>query len=236
MVFREDIRPPKFAGKFALLDFDADPMPVIAMFPPPAPCGRDHLMIDLMGEDLVPWSALWHAIEGLPVVEEEAPLVCQIFNWHEVLRWRGVRLRDFLDAMDLDVHPEGFYAFHSRDGHYFEVLSRDEARDPRALVAFGLNGGPLPHEYGGPLRLVVPFLQGYKSVKWLSGIRAYRHDPVGIKRLLGQSKSGQLGQAWTKRLGIEPVLRAHGGLAAVEDVPPEARLPAGVAAVRPAWP
>ena len=60
------------------------------------------------------------------------------------------------------------------------------------------------HEYRGPVRLVVPFLQGYKSVKWVGAHHAYRHDPIGIKRLLGQSKSGALGRAWLDKLGIAP--------------------------------
>jgi len=55
-----------------------------------------------------------------------------------------------------------------------------------------------------PMRLVVPFLQGYKSVKWVGAIRATRHDPVGIKRLLAQSKTGRLGLAWRRRLNIAP--------------------------------
>jgi nitrogen regulatory protein PII len=98
---------------------------------------------------------------------------------------------------------------------YFEALSRDEARDPRVLLATTLNGAPLPDEYGGPLRLVVPFLQGYKSVKWIGAIKAYRHNPVGIKRLLGQSRTGQLSAAWKKRFGIEPPAGQMG------DLPPE---------------
>ena len=72
------------------------------------------------------------------------------------------------------------------------------------MLAFELNGQPLPHEYGGPVRLLVPFLQGYKSVKWLERIHAFKHDPSGIKRLLGQSTTGDLGQAWVKRLDILP--------------------------------
>jgi DMSO/TMAO reductase YedYZ molybdopterin-dependent catalytic subunit len=78
------------------------------------------------------------------------------------------------------------------------------------MLAFGMNGAPLSHEYGGPLRLVVPYLQGYKSVKWLRRIHSYRHDPAGIKELLGQSKSGALGQAWMSRLDIKPSVRAAG--------------------------
>jgi DMSO/TMAO reductase YedYZ molybdopterin-dependent catalytic subunit len=66
-----------------------------------------------------------------------------------------------------------------------------------------MNGKPLAHQHGGPLRLVVPFLQGYKSVKWVGAIKVTKHDPVGIKRLLGQSKTGHLGLAWHQAYGIE---------------------------------
>jgi DMSO/TMAO reductase YedYZ molybdopterin-dependent catalytic subunit len=72
------------------------------------------------------------------------------------------------------------------------------------LLAYGLNGQPLPDVHGGPLRLVVPFLQGYKSVKWVRSIRAFRTDPIGIKRLRGQSRSGRLSQEWRDRLAIVP--------------------------------
>lgn len=200
---RDGIRPPKFADKFAVLDFVDDPLPVISMFEPPAASRLDEAVLSLRGEDLRVRTVAWSDLD-LPMVDLSAPLVCQIFNWHEVVPWQGVRLSDFLDAVGLDVHEEGYFVFHSNDGAYFETLSRDETRDPRVLIATGMDGGALPHKYGGPLRLVVPFLQGYKSVKWLGAIHAYRHDPVGIKRLLGQSKTARLGQAWTERLGIEP--------------------------------
>ena len=63
------------------------------------------------------------------------------------------------------------------------------------LLVFGLNGQPLPKEYGGPLRLWVPFLQGYKSVKWVHQIRVFQKDPVGIKRLLGRARR----RSWAPR-------------------------------------
>jgi hypothetical protein len=48
----------------------------------------------------------------------------------------------------------------------------------------------------------VPFLQGYKSVKWLQTVRAYRRDPLGIKRLLGQSRTAVLGSEGQARAGV----------------------------------
>ncbi|MSQ30389.1 MAG: hypothetical protein EXR68_07890 [Dehalococcoidia bacterium] len=66
--------------------------------------------------------------------------------------------------------------------------------------AFRLVFGPLSDHIGsrragliGLTLAMVPFLQGYKSVKWVSAVHAYRRDPVGIKRMLGQSKTGRLG-------------------------------------------
>jgi nitrogen regulatory protein PII len=147
---------------------------------------------------LTPWSSL----SSLPRVKLKVPLICQIFNWSEVVEWEGIRLVDLLDYLKVETHPEGYYAIYSRDRVFFETLSRDEARDPRVLLAFGLNGAPLPEAHGGPVRLVVPFLQGYKSVKWIGAIRAFRHDPIGIKRLLGQSPTGQLNDAWRERYAI----------------------------------
>ena len=199
---REGIIPPKFADKFFRIDFESDPLPVLCLYPIPPKIELEDLRLDVCGLEqhsrLIPWSSL----SSLPRVTIDIPIVCQIFNWFEPVQWEGIRLKDLIDHLRIDTHPEGYFAMYSRDGVYFESLSRDEARDPRVLLAYKLNGKPLPEEHGGPLRLVVPFLQGYKSVKWVSAIRAYRNDPSGIKRLLGQSSSGHLNDTWKERLGI----------------------------------
>lgn len=201
---REGIRPPKFADKFAALDFEAVPLPVISMFEPPRETELSDLRLTVRGDDLRRRVLPWSDLDALPRVELNAALVCQIFNWHEDVVWGGIVLADALEALGLSAPAGGYYAVRSADGQYFETISDDEARDRRVLLATHLNGGALPHEYGGPVRLVVPFLQGYKSVKWVDAIEAYPRDPVGIKRLLAQSKSGHLGQAWRDRLGIVP--------------------------------
>jgi hypothetical protein len=53
--------------------------------------------------------------------------------------------------------------------------------------------------------LMVPSLAGYKSVKWVGAVKVTKHDPVGIKSLLGQSKTGHLGLAWRQSYDIEVV-------------------------------
>lgn len=204
MAIREGVRYPAFAGEFARIDFAADPLPVLCLFPLPQPIPLEASSIGLCGLDLQPKTVPWRVLADLPRVTLKVPLVCQIFNWAETVEWEGIRLVDVLDAHGVNTSADGYYAVYSRDGHFFEGFSRDEARDPRTLLAYGLNGRPLPEEHGGPLRLVVPFLQGYKSVKWVRSIRAFRADPIGIKRLRGQSRSGRLSQEWRDRLAIVP--------------------------------
>ena len=199
---REGIRPPAFADKFAYLNFEAVPMPLISLYPMPSSIPLEDLQIKVCGLEQPLRTVSGPDWGSLPTVTLKAPLICQIFNWAEVVEWEGVRLADFLDAFRIETHPEGYYAIFSRDGVYFETLSTDEARDPCVLLAYKLNGAPVPEANGGPLRLVVPFLQGYKSVKWVSSVRAFRKDPIGIKRLLGQSPTGQLSPEWLARYGI----------------------------------
>lgn len=199
---REGITPPKFADKFFWADFDATPMPILSLYPPPSPLKLEEVRLDVCGLEEQPRLISWPILKDLPQVKLKVPLICQIFNWSEVVEWEGVRLVDLLSFLRIDTHPEGYFAFYSRDRAFFEGLSRDEAHDPRVLLATRLNGAPLPEAHGGPLRLVVPFLQGYKSVKWVGAIRAFRHDPVGSKRLLGQSPSGQLNEKWRERYQI----------------------------------
>lgn len=201
---REGIIAPKFADKFFRIDFEASPMPVLSLYPIPSPQKLDEVRLDLCGLEQHPRLIAWPMLSDIPRVKLRMPLTCQIFNWFEVVEWEGIRLVDLLDFLKIDTHPEGYFAFYSRDRVFFEGLSRDEARDPRVLLAYGLNGAPLPEAHGGPLRLVVPFLQGYKSVKWVGTIQAFRHDPIGIKRLLGQSPSGNLNETWKARHQMIP--------------------------------
>jgi DMSO/TMAO reductase YedYZ molybdopterin-dependent catalytic subunit len=204
MTIREGVKYPKFADQFATIDFEADPLPILCLFPIPERISLEESSIGLCGLDAQPRTVPWTVLATLPRVRLRVPLVCQIFNWSEEVEWEGVRLLDVLDGHGIETEPDGYYSIYSRDGHFFETLSRDEARDPRVLLAYGLNGRPLPDVHGGPLRLVVPFLQGYKSVKWVRSIRALRADPIGIKRLRGQSRSGRLSREWRERLGVVP--------------------------------
>ena len=60
---------------------------------------------------------------------------------------------------------------------YVEGLRLDEARHPLAILAVGLYGRQLPNQNGAPLRLVVPWKYGFKSVKSIVRLRLTRTQP-----------------------------------------------------------
>jgi DMSO/TMAO reductase YedYZ molybdopterin-dependent catalytic subunit len=60
--------------------------------------------------------------------------------------------------------------FESFDGVYTESLTLDQARRPDVIVAWEMLGAPVTTPHGGPVRLYVAPMYGYKSCKWLSRI------------------------------------------------------------------
>ena len=216
MAKREGINYPKFKDQFAVIDFEAEPMPVLSLFPAPPALRLEEATLTLTGLAGERATLGWSELKGLPRVRERAPLVCQIFNWSESPMVEGVRLADVLRLTRLDAREHAYWGCYSADGLYFETLPWSMACDRRTLLVFGLEGAPLPQAHGGPLRLWVPFLQGYKSVKWLHLVRAFRKDPVGIKRLLGQSRTAILGADGQEKADVVVARPASGeGLAEI---------------------
>jgi DMSO/TMAO reductase YedYZ molybdopterin-dependent catalytic subunit len=104
--------------------------------------------------------------------------------------WTGVRLADVLKAAG--VKPTAVYTAHyGADPHLSgdlqrETLSRGvpiaKAMEPHTLIAFRMNGEPLPNIHGFPVRLVAPGYPGSASHKWLKRIwvRDKVHDGQGM--------------------------------------------------------
>ena len=91
--------------------------------------------------------------------------------------WCGVRVRDVLDEAGLREGAEEVLFTGLDRGiedeapqSYARSLPLDEAQRDEVILAYELNGVPLPPQHGFPLRLVVPGWYGMTSVKWLGGI------------------------------------------------------------------
>lgn len=83
--------------------------------------------------------------------------------------WEGVRISDLARAAGADPRA-GYVNFYSFDGVYTESLRRADAMRPDVLLAHRLDGYPLAVEQGAPVRLVVPEMYGYKSIKWVDRV------------------------------------------------------------------
>lgn len=113
-------------------------------------------------------------------------------GWSAVLPWRGIPLKDLLTAVS-PLSSARFVSFTSIMAPevmpnqksqkllawpYREGLRMDEALHPLTLLATGLYGKPLPNQNGAPLRLVVPWKYGFKSIKAIVRIELLAQQPI----------------------------------------------------------
>ncbi|MDE4304821.1 protein-methionine-sulfoxide reductase catalytic subunit MsrP [Phaeobacter gallaeciensis] len=110
--------------------------------------------------------------------------------WSMVVPWNGFELADLLNMAGVQegakyVAFETLYrpsempgtAYRVLDWPYREGLRLDEAMHPLTLMATGIFGKPLPNQNGAPLRLVVPWKYGFKSIKSVVRITVTDQEP-----------------------------------------------------------
>jgi DMSO/TMAO reductase YedYZ molybdopterin-dependent catalytic subunit len=83
--------------------------------------------------------------------------------------FEGVQLSRLLDAAGVRPGAKAV-RFTCFDGMYSESLTLQQARRADVMVALTMQGKPIGHAHGGPVRLYVAPMYFYKSAKWLSGI------------------------------------------------------------------
>ncbi len=110
------------------------------------------------------------------------------------VHWRGVALADILSMAGV-INEGDSIEFYSSDGAYTESLTMTEARDLGALVATHMNGKPLSQAHGGPVRLFVPKMYGYKSIKWLSRISVVKSATPGYWEQRGYPVDATIGSS-----------------------------------------
>lgn len=91
-----------------------------------------------------------------------------VSKWSVRADWQGILWQDFLDW----VKPSAEYKFLYTEswGGYKTSLAAELLHNPRVLICTGVAGEEIEHEYGGPLRMVIPNQWGFKSCKWLKKI------------------------------------------------------------------
>src|SRR5262245_48086553 len=103
-------------------------------------------------------------------------------------RWTGTPLAAVLDAAGVErgtveILVEGADRGKPADGPpdipFARALPLDKARHADTILAFEMNGQPLPADHGAPLRLIVPGWYGMAAVKWVSRVEALTEPFTG---------------------------------------------------------
>lgn len=118
-----------------------------------------------------------------------------VTGWRvENVAWVGVALADLLDRVG--VKPEArAITFRSLDGVYTDTLTLEQARRRDVLVAYEMLGAPVRSYHGGPVRLYVAPMYGYKSVKWLGDIEVTDRVHPGYWENLGYDVDAWVGRS-----------------------------------------
>jgi DMSO/TMAO reductase YedYZ molybdopterin-dependent catalytic subunit len=133
-------------------------------------------------------------LRALPRAEQVSDFHC-VTGWSvEDVRWTGVRLRHVLERARIRGGA-GALAFVSAEKPYVDSLTLEQAFLPDVLLAWDMDGKPLSRPHGGPLRLVVPRMYGYKSVKWVDRILVTREPVEGYWEQRGYDRDAWVGRS-----------------------------------------
>ena len=120
----------------------------------------------------------WDEFTRLPMKAVTADMHC-VTRWSRFdVRWEGVPFTEVIRLVD--VKPTAKYVMVLAEQGYTSNVPLEDLMRPTTLFALKHNGEPLPAEHGYPVRLVVPHLYAWKSVKWVRGIELMGVDAPGF--------------------------------------------------------
>jgi DMSO/TMAO reductase YedYZ molybdopterin-dependent catalytic subunit len=130
-------------------------------------------------------------LKSMPVTKLNLTFQC-VTGWRVPnVHWEGVQLSHILETVG--VKPgAGALTFESYDGADTESLTLDQAHLPDVIVAYQMLDAPITSEHGGPVRLYVAPMFGYKSLKWLSAIKVVNEVQPGFWEQNGYPVNGWL--------------------------------------------
>jgi DMSO/TMAO reductase YedYZ molybdopterin-dependent catalytic subunit len=163
-----------------------------------------------------PRSYTFEDLKALDGIEQESTLMC-ISNrigagLFSNAVWQGIPLRDLLEASR--PLPGAVEVLLNGADAYTDTFAFEKAMNPTTIVAYAMNGEPIPMRHGYPARVVVPGLYGEKNVKWVTRIEVVDYDAKGFYEQQGwgpnfviPTRSDIFGPRWVRRRGdtfVEP--------------------------------
>ncbi len=164
--------------KFPVLDLGIQPEVDLAAY-----------RLKVYGEVEKPFELTWAELQKLPRVELFADFHC-VTRWSRLeLTWKGVHIKEILKLAKPKPSAKAVMA-HCLEG-YTTNLTLSDLNDDDVILADTLESKPLPTEHGGPVRLLVPKLYGWKSAKFLSGLEFLPEDTPGYWEERGYHMRGE---------------------------------------------
>ena len=110
------------------------------------------------------------------------------------MHWRGVRFTDLLAAAG-PLPEAAVLTFTSAEKPYVDTLTIAQAHLPDVMLAYGMDGRPLPRPHGSPVRVVIPDMYGYKGVKWVERITVGAQAEPGYWEQRGYDTDAWVGRS-----------------------------------------
>jgi DMSO/TMAO reductase YedYZ molybdopterin-dependent catalytic subunit len=132
----------------------------------------------IAGQVANPVRLSWKEFTRLPMKEVIADMHC-VTKWSRFdVHWEGVPFREVYKIAG--AKAEAKYAMILAEQGFTSNVPLEDLMRPTTLFALKHNGEDLPSDHGYPLRLVVPHLYSWKSVKWVRGLEFMVQDAPGF--------------------------------------------------------
>ena len=144
-----------------------------------------HLEINGLVQNPAAWR--FQDLTGFTTTTQETTLMC-ISNGLDAglisnAVWKGLPLRDLLDQAGV-LSGAARVRLYGVD-NYTDTIPLEKAMEPTTLLAYEMNGVPLPDRHGYPLRVIVPGYFGEKNVKWLTRVEVTDANAKGFYEAQG---------------------------------------------------
>jgi DMSO/TMAO reductase YedYZ molybdopterin-dependent catalytic subunit len=106
-------------------------------------------------------------LQKMPLQSMVIRHIC-VEGWAAIVQWGGVRLRDLIALAQ--PHASARYVYFTSGDGYYSSWDLPSVLHPQTLLAYQMNGRPLPIDHGAPLRLAAPIKLGYKQSKWVTKV------------------------------------------------------------------
>jgi DMSO/TMAO reductase YedYZ molybdopterin-dependent catalytic subunit len=168
--------------KFPILDLGFRP-----------PISLDDFRLTISGEVENPTTLDWKGLTALPKTVLSLDFHC-VTRWSQFdITWGGVLFTDLCDLVR--PKPSAHFALqYGRDGYSTNVPMEDMLQ-PNVMIAYELEGGPIPLEHGGPVRPIIPHLYAWKGSKFLNALVFSPVDRPGFWEVRGYHNHGD---PWTE--------------------------------------